>query len=406
MTLRDSRDPAARVVLVLDNDFGDLAFAMYFLQGQPFAGHATLLLPPRLADRDDGRLPIRTRRFSSAQDILRVVDDEKPDAVFLLSGYMLAIHGLVGAKELSELIERLRARCCVVTSDPFLGLTSEGELGSRFGIHLPRRGVRARVVEFIWTRKLIRHLKTAREALEPLPHLYQLRPADGGERHGTTRPERISFYNPQLIGADGEGGVDGETSGPREWLFILGAEDIQLQAGLHGGPTFVDLVVAKLEETLEAGRTPVLIGSERLLEAVRNHAPSPRHERFRLLSFISYRSFEALMLSAEYVFYWNIISYSSLLRLVHGRPFFIFHTGHLVHNVKGLRERVRDWYYQGWEPVVLDQTTHLNPDQLDLLAADYREASSRIRTALARAPTPVEVMERLRAGCGKTDGER
>jgi hypothetical protein len=63
--------------------------------------------------------------------------------------------------------------------------------------------------------------------------------------------------------------------------------------------------------------------------------------------------------------------------------------------MKGLRERVTAWYYVGWEPVVLDPMERLDLTRLDAWAVDFRRASSRIRTAMAQAPTPVAVMESL-----------
>jgi hypothetical protein len=393
MTLRGGADPAPKVLCILDNDFGDLGFAMYFLEGQPFADSTTLLLPPRLADRDDGQLPVATRRFSSADDIVRVVDEEKPAVVLLLSGYMLAIHGLVRRAELPRLVKHLCARCRVVTSDPFLGLASEGNLAGTFGISLPDKSVGARLLEVGYTFTLLRHLRTARAALEQLPHLYQFRPSGTPDRKGVTGPERISFYNPELVKANGGGGTDQASDGPREWLFIVGSSDWGLQRRLHGSERFADLIADKLEETVDAGRTPVLVAPAQLLDDVRPRVS--RSDRMRLLSFLGYSSFDALMRTAEYVFYWNIISYSSLLRVVHDRPFFLFHQGHLVHNVKGLRERVRAWYYRGWEPVMLDQTKRLDRDRLGELAEDFREASSRIRTELAHAPAPAAVLAKL-----------
>jgi hypothetical protein len=124
---------------VLCNDFGELGLAMYFLQGQPFADRTTLLLPPRLADRDDGRLPVATRRFSSAQDILRVVDEEEPDAVVLLSGYLLTITASCAARG-SGLVKQLRpAAGPAIRSSACL----DGDLADTFDIDLPSSGLRA-----------------------------------------------------------------------------------------------------------------------------------------------------------------------------------------------------------------------------------------------------------------------
>ena len=53
------RTDEARLLFVLDNDYGELTTAMFFLHGQALANRATVLLPPRLHTTNGGTLSVR-----------------------------------------------------------------------------------------------------------------------------------------------------------------------------------------------------------------------------------------------------------------------------------------------------------------------------------------------------------
>src|SRR5436190_17935678 len=124
MTMK--HDPSdARLLFVLDNDFGELTTAMYLLAGQEFASRSTLMLPDRVYRPNRDSLPVRTQRYEGLQDLLTVVEAEQPEVVVLCSGYLFSTHGTLSLASLEKLVQHLRgAGSRVVTTDPFLGLVS------------------------------------------------------------------------------------------------------------------------------------------------------------------------------------------------------------------------------------------------------------------------------------------
>jgi hypothetical protein len=121
-----------------------------------------------------------------------------------------------------------------------------------------------------------------------------------------------------------------------------------------------------------------------------------------LLTYCSFKRFSALLLSAEYAFYWNSVSHSMLLRLFNRAPVFQFDKGHLVRNVKPLYERVVDCYYQGWDPIYLNQAEDLDPAQLAVLADQYRRAAQNVVKLLKRSPTPVGMIRTIQGITART----
>ena len=114
-----------RLLFVVNNDYGELSHAMSCLVGQEFASRAAILLPDILYSSHKDVLPIRTYHYASLDDILTRVEMWNPDIVFLFSGYLVIGNRLLSWKSLARLVRHLRDRGCrIVTSDPFLGLTS------------------------------------------------------------------------------------------------------------------------------------------------------------------------------------------------------------------------------------------------------------------------------------------
>src|SRR5262249_49340562 len=116
----------ARLLFIIDNDFGELTMASLFVIGNLWASRTTFLLPPRLFAINHDSLPVRTLPSSSYKDLYREIDDNKPDVVFLFSGYLLPAHQLVSLPILADLVRHVRSlKCAVVTSDPFWGLLAD-----------------------------------------------------------------------------------------------------------------------------------------------------------------------------------------------------------------------------------------------------------------------------------------
>src|SRR3954452_14494190 len=117
--------PAAerRVLLVVSDDHGELANAVWLLLGRRF--EAELLLTPRLLTLNPDVLPAPARPYTCVQEVIETAQRLQPDAVFLLSGYLYAANGIFAVDGMHELTRALRAlNTCIVTSDPFLGLLS------------------------------------------------------------------------------------------------------------------------------------------------------------------------------------------------------------------------------------------------------------------------------------------
>ncbi len=114
-----------RILFIVSADFGELVLALNFLHGQEFARESAVLLPDALFRHNGNRLPVATRHYRSLSDILHAVDAHQPDIVFLFSGYMFSVNGLLSPQALTRLVQHLRRQGCrVVTSDPFIGLSS------------------------------------------------------------------------------------------------------------------------------------------------------------------------------------------------------------------------------------------------------------------------------------------
>ena len=113
----------AKLLFIIDNDYGELTMAMFFLEGQELAKRATILLPPRLYATNGDGLGVRTLQYTAYADLTDAIVDESPDLVIIFSAYLLPVHGLLSLQSLVKLIFWLKARGChVATYDPFWGL--------------------------------------------------------------------------------------------------------------------------------------------------------------------------------------------------------------------------------------------------------------------------------------------
>jgi hypothetical protein len=100
------------------------------------------------------------------------------------------------------------------------------------------------------------------------------------------------------------------------------------------------------------------------------------------------------------------LSHSMFLRLFNERPAFLFDRGHLVRNVFPLYERIVQWYYQGWEPVYLDQQQPLTVEALAGPAETYRRGAHEIRGSLRRASAPAVMVGQIRTTTAGLRAER
>jgi hypothetical protein len=97
----------------------------------------------------------------------------------------------------------------------------------------------------------------------------------------------------------------------------------------------------------------------------------------------------------EFAFYWNVFSFSTLLRLIRRQPVFFFDKGHLSRLLTPFYDVAIDSYFEGHEPVALNADEALTPARVSALARDSSEFAARVSTALERQPSPAEVIETL-----------
>jgi hypothetical protein len=371
----------ARLLFILSEDFGELANAMYLVRGQEC--DPVLLMPGRLFALHQGRLNARTRVYSTAGDVLTAVDQERPDLVLLFCGYLYVSNDIMSVEDLENLIRELCAHGCrLVTSDPFLGLLASLDADT-FGNHPARRAL-TEVFSRLFT------------LLKPFP-LYLVNP------RGTTGTTNVTFFNPHIIvppaavasfarAIHQELGADPSR---RRWLFVLSHEDYGAQMMHHGRDRFADMLAGMLRQTLAAGRQPVLVGPPACFAALQGRATGI--DGLIPLTFCPYDLFLALLLEAEYVFWWNVFSNSVLARAVNRLPIFFFDRGHLARAVRPFFDLAMRWYYPDSELPYLDPTEPLEPVTLAEAAARQDRGLAGAIENLRQAPAPRVMVEQLMA---------
>jgi hypothetical protein len=375
----------ARLLFIVDNDYGELTMLMYFLYGQQFASRTTLLLPPRLHAANQSGLPVRTLPYRSYHDIVKVIEEETPHIVFLFSGYVLPLHKLLSVGSLARLVRFLRDRGCrVVTYDPFWGLMPAAR--AVFANHL-LEGTKP------WPVKLIRYgrvrfgrsVRTLTKTAQILNGVTHIQPAPMNSQKVPT----TSFFNPLLKHVVRS---ENSPSGSPYWLFLLSSEDYRKQRKVWPG-TFTDLTAGTLQHAIHAGRRAILLAPDDCIAGVKKRLDGAGPAE--LLTFCSFERFVPLLLEAEYVFYWNIISSSSLIRLINGLPVFYFDRGHVGEGLPLVYEFTVELFFRGWNPLCLDQRAPLELGALEDLAAQHQPAMARIRANLETAPTPEDMIDEI-----------
>jgi hypothetical protein len=377
--------PSPRLLFVLSNDHGELANAMYLLAGQNF--EAVFLLPDRLLALNRDALPGPAHRYGSAPDVLDHVRRERPDVVFLFSGYLYGVNDLLPVEAVEALVEALvGADYPVATTDPFLGVLSALDAAT-FSDRHPRQ------------RWLLEHFARLARVFRTIPHLdlVALGTAAG--------PPRVAFFNEAILLPPGGLAAHrkrladtlGLDPGTARWLFVLSAEDYAGQRGLWGGGgRFDEILIERLQETVGQGRQPVLVAPAAAIAAIRQQASAPKS--LVALPFCGYDLFTALLLDAEHAFYWNIFSNSILARVLNHRPVFFFDPGHLARAIPPLAEAGLEHYYAGAEPPYLSRSVPLEAGELGQLAQRQEPTLEPARAAFRRSPTPSALVERLRRG--------
>lgn len=403
-----------RLLFLLNNDYGELGLTMYFLQGRDLVDSSTVLLPPRLYANNIDTLPCQTHEYQSIEDINDKVEELEPDIVFLFSGYILPNHDLLTLDVMADLVQLLSDKNCkIVTSDPFFAIFSRMDSSTITGPESLRLFETDLIPDLHWeyrvnatwgNLRILEQFALASDILKDTIHLYYCCP-DPQEEPIEGSAHTAAFFNPSLI--YGENGPDASAVGAQDdsgsqspedphWLFIIGAVDYELQTHLYPEGAFLDILEAQMNQTLREGRRFIFLAPNECVEALIPRAPvSARKD---LMNFCGYEKFTSLLLDAEYVFYWNLASYSTFLRVINGLPMFMFDGGHLVRHVKPMAERMAHAYYQNWTPPFLDPHAELKPDVLAELSKDYKDDTDKIVKTLKELPSPEQAVRDLLCG--------
>jgi hypothetical protein len=381
----------SRTLFVISNDYGELALAMFFLQGQAFAPSSALLLPDRLYAMNKERLSIKTGHYGSVEDILESVRVHEPGVVFLFSAYLFRINRIFSHQDVERLVRSLRERGVrIVTSDPFLRLAAK-VTPRQVRVAAPR-GSWLRFLQRGPERELALDLVRAARILQEETHIYP------GLSLGLTRAEQersVTFFNPDIAG-DGVPRMpadDARTSGGglKRWLFILAATDLRLQRGLWGRQRFTVMIRRKLEQTLLAGRQPVLVAPPDLIDDLSAKALGS----VELVPFCPFPEMISRLIEAEHAFYWNVFSCSMLVRLAIGQPVFFFDRGHMARVIEPMYEWGRRFHFGDWRPVTLETGQPLTAEKLDELALVQQTEFDAFRRKWRESPSPQDLVDRL-----------
>jgi hypothetical protein len=400
---KDITQPPAdkpRLLFIVSKDYGELCWALSFLQGQDFASQTTLMLPQQMYEGNAGSLAVEASPYSTLNDVLAGVEAHKPDIVFLLSGYLLSNDKLMSRASLEQLVTELRDGIRVVaTSDPFAGLTSRLKASdidtnmALLGQNVIKRVLYRMVLRFRTIENFMRI-----PSLENLTHLYATSTPPADDKDTVSR---LSFFNPNILNSTVsnisryglKSQADVQDTPHKRWLFVLSTTDLGCQNATLGEAEFARSVVRMIAQALDAGKKPTLLAPASIIEILAGEFPASTG--VELLLFCPYTEFVPRLLDAEYVFYWNVFSCSLLLRMANELPLFFFDRGHLSRTIKPFYDLALRTHFGEWTPTFLDQGDPLEPNSLAKLAADQQSALRAVRQYWQASPTPQAVIDDL-----------
>lgn len=369
--------PLGRVLVVVSNDYGELGAALYFLQGCPLASRPRVLLPSALAHALDSGPQAEVAVYRGAADVQAQLHAYRPDTVLLATGYLLAMGvtgiGLLPAWRLLRMMTRRGIR--LLTTDPFLGIRPSP-------LRLLWADLRQRTKrDALWAAVALAPATwLLRRAWHVYPAPVQRLPVLGGDaRCRSYRGTQARLPDP----------LPGQ---PPSWLFVLSALEMRMLDGASQG-RWVELLVLRLRECQRAGRLAVLVGPTELTRRVAHQLPAG--PLLQLHSALSYPAYMQHLLAAERVFFWNMLSFSILHRVLAAQPAHFFDAGHLARIHPPFWQAGVRLFYGGWHPPVLDLQQPLLPERLAPVTADTLRAFSGIAQGLQALPDAAALLAGL-----------
>jgi hypothetical protein len=350
-----------KVCFLISNDFGELNLAVAMTTGADL--EALFLVPERLERANPALEGSRMACYTSAFEIAAVLERESPQALILCSGYLLLFCGNIDLSGYAQILGTAQGLGCrVLTTDPFLGYWGQALMGKNNALQNPR---------------YLAAFEYPAQVLHGVPHLYVIDP--GPNIVPDARAVSVSaFYEQEmdLSQEDNPGGLP-------QWLFVLSAEDHRVQITRWNKERFHAWLAARLDQTEDLGRQPVLIAPDGCLAVLKQRWPaSARH---RLLPFCEFDTFRRLSRGAEYSFYWNPMSNTLVERFMRQQPFFCFDNGHIAQALPDLFAAGIRTYYGGVGPGVLRLQDPVNLEALKAQAERERLAWAPAREKIRRA---------------------
>ena len=388
---------APKLLFLLSGADGELFNAMYMVMGCDFRT-VFVLRDPSFSLNQNG-LPGKCYLYQNVSDLLAIVEAEAPQVVCLFSGYLVVNDKMMDAEELDRFIAQMHSRGIkVITSDPFLGILSRLP---PFDPHNPFEQFLAVPVRlggmFFFGPQFPYFLSTAANlrSLKRIPHVYIVDPDEAGDIR------RVAFFNPKIRRYVSESGDSRNGSPTTEvglgaqthWLFILGALEYRFQMDRCAAPGFHDLLAQKLRETLEEGSRPVLIAPTPCIEAL---AANASLNGSLLLDKCDYNRFMSLLIGAEYAFYWNIFSASTIARILNWGPTFFFASGHLADAYQPMFDKGISRYYANAHLEYRNQTKRLRREELAIHAALHEtQLFNPFYENVRHLPSPNDIIHQL-----------
>lgn len=386
-----------KVLFLLDNDYGELTTILYLILGQDCFWESKILLTPRLHEHNQNILPGRIEKWSNEQELLQFIDAYQPDVLVLAAGYLLPVHNLLT----SEALERVcrfasEKQIKIVTADPFLGLISQWSpagLQHIISIDIPvDASNQLAAIKRIADAKLHKELAAANAVLRDYPHLYPTYTDMIGINTESSDSKNRSFFNKQLLIPDVLQLNHSEAQ--PHWVFIISEVDFQTQSMHLGTARFVSIVSNLLLQGTHLGRKMIFLGPSILIELLRSRK-AINNENIHLFNFGAFERVMALLLTAEYSFYWNVVSHTILIQLWNGKPVVLFDKGHLARAIPSMYDRIIAWYYQGWEPQYFDHNETLSLATLAEFKNQYCKRRLELMKSYQRAPSPETLLNSL-----------
>jgi hypothetical protein len=399
-TCSETENDFPKTLFVLDNDYGELTTILYLIQGQSCFSNSKLALSPRVFQKNKNVLPDRVVLWESEQDLVELITSYQPKVLVLAAGYLIPVHDLLTNEALERICQLAKNQNTqIVTADPFLGLLSEWSpkgLNQIISIDIPTDAdenlvtIKRQADLYLHTR-----LGGANAYLKDFPHLYPTYTDMEGIASFPSDEMNRSFFNDQLIIPEHL-----QTPIPSDkphWIFIISEVDFQTQSMHLGVPQFISILIDLLIQGANLDRKIIFLGPGSLIEILRSSEATLGHD-IHLFNFGAYEVVMSLLLTAEYSFYWNVVSHTVLIQLWNGRPIVLLDKGHLARSISNLYERVIAWYYQGWEPRYFDQNEPLSLEKLAEYKHEHAEQKDDLMKAYRRALSPESLFKSLVEG--------